>query len=66
MGAASCGARQYTSMAYGVEGGTVLNKHLVERSIRRDHRKEKLIVFIKMRKKSNGEVSTALGRGAGR
>jgi hypothetical protein len=53
MGAASCGARQCAGTACGVEGGTVLKKHLVYRKIQRDNQKEKLIVFIKTMKKDN-------------
>jgi hypothetical protein len=54
MGAASCGASQYAGTACGVEGGTVLNNHLSEGIMTRSVKKEKLIVFIKIRKKSNG------------
>jgi hypothetical protein len=63
MGAASCGARRYAGTVCGVEGGTVLNKHFVYRNIRRADQKEKLIVFIKTSKISNGKQSLALGRG---
>jgi hypothetical protein len=60
MGAASCGARPCTDTTCGVEGGTVLNDHHPSGyNMRHDIQKEKLIVFIKIRKKSNGKESMA-------